>query len=231
MRRSSVARGGGSSITSRLDSAEQQHDPPIEIPHGPSISRRNFIAGLGAASGAVVIGVAMRGATPAGVASAAVSPAGAEPDFVFEQEPVPAVVTAYPRARVASLSELKVNEPIDFQYPTEQTNASIFKLGKPVAGGVGPDGDIVALNTDCTHMGCPLRGLFKPEHGILGPCACHFTTFDVALRGQVVMGQATENLPQVLLDIEGDDIIAVGTLGLAYGFRDNLADAPIVEGL
>ena len=25
--------------------------------------------------------------------------------------------------------------------------------------------------------------------------------------------------------------IAVGTLGLAYGFRNNLADAPIVEGL
>jgi len=45
------------------------------------------------------------------------------------------------------------------------------------------------------------------------------------------MGQATENLPQVLLDIDGDDIIAVGTLGLAFGFRDNLADAPIVEGL
>ena len=128
-------------MTSRLDSAEQQHDPPIESPHGPSISRRNFIAGLGAASGAVVIGVAIRGATPGGVASAAVSPAGAEPDFVFDQEPVPAVVTAYPRVRVASLSELKVNEPLDFQYPTEQTNASLFKLGKPVAGGVGPDGE------------------------------------------------------------------------------------------
>lgn len=186
---------------------------------------------MGAASGAVVIGVAMRGATPGGAALGAVSPADAEPDFTFDQEPVPAVVTAYPRTRVASLSELKVNEPLDFQYPTELTNASIFKLGKPVVGGVGPDGDIVALNTDCTHMGCPLRGLFKAEHGILGPCACHFTTFDVAKRGQVVMGQATENLPQVLLDIEGDDIIAVGTLGLAYGFRNNLADAPIVEGL
>ena len=36
---------------------------------------------------------------------------------------------------------------------------------------------------------------------------------------------------QILLDVEGDDILAVGTLGILYGFRDNLADAPVVEGL
>lgn len=209
----------------------QEHPPPIDVHPGPSITRRNFIAGLGAASGAVVVGVAMRGVSPGGAALGAIAPAEEAPDHVFGQEAVPAVATGYPRARVASLSELKVNEPLDFMYPTEQTAASLFKLGKPVAGGVGPDSDIVALNTDCTHMGCPLRGLFKPEHGILGPCACHFTTFDVAKRGQVVIGQATENLPQVLLDIDGDDIFAVGTLGLAFGFRENLADAPIVEGL
>lgn len=218
-------------MSERPESLGPGQGSAIGIPHGPNISRRNFIAGLGAASGAIVVGVAIRGASPAGVASAAVAPAEDGPDFVFDQEPVPAVVTPYPRARVTSLSDLKVNEPFDFMYPTEQTPASLFKLGKPVVGGVGPDEDIVALNTDCTHMGCPLRGLFKPEHQILGPCGCHFTTFDVAMRGQVVMGQATENLPQVLLDIEGDDIFAVGTLGLAYGFRDNLADAPIVEGL
>ena len=201
------------------------------VPSGPSISRRNFIAGLGAASGAIVVGVAMRSATPGGAAFGAAGDAAEAPTQVFDQEAVPALVTAYPRTRITSLSELKLNEPIDFMYPTERTAGSIFRLGKPVAGGIGPDGDIVAFNTDCTHMGCPLRGLFKAEHGILGPCACHFTTFDVAKRGQVVIGQATENLPQVLLDIEGDDIFAVGTLGLAYGFRDNLADAPLVEGL
>ena len=52
-----------------------------------------------------------------------------------------------------------------------------------------------------------------------------------AHRGMVIIGQATENLPQILLDLDGDDIIAVGTLGILYGFRDNLADAPLVEGL
>ena len=217
--------------TSREQAEGQGHGLAAEPVGGPSVSRRNFIAGLGAASGAVVVGVAMRGASPGGAALGAIAPAVEAPDHVFGQEAVPAVVTGYPRARVASLAELKVNEPLDFMYPTEQTAASLFKLGKPVAGGVGPDADIVAFNTDCTHMGCPLRGLFKAEHGILGPCACHFTTFDVTKRGQVVLGQATENLPQVLLDIEADDIVAVGTLGLAFGFRENLADAPLVEGL
>ena len=108
---------------------------------------------------------------------------------------------------------------------------SLVKLGRPAAGGIGPDGDIVAFGTDCTHMGCPLRGAYNAEHAILGPCACHFTTFDLALRGMVVLGQATENLPQLILEIEGDDIIAVGTLGIMYGFRGNLVDAPLVEGL
>ena len=200
-------------------------------PFGPPISRRKFMAGLGAASGAVIVGVAMRGASPAGAALGAAGDVDEAPDQSFAQETVPALVTTFPRVQVATMSKLKVNEPIDFNYPTEQTAASLFRMGKPVLGGVGRDGDIVAFNTDCTHMGCPLRGLFKAEHGILGPCACHFTTFDVSKRGQVVIGQATENLPQVLLDIEGDDIFAVGTLGLAYGFRESLADAPIVEGL
>ena len=47
----------------------------------------------------------------------------------------------------------------------------------------------------------------------------------------VVIGQATENLPQIVLELEGDEIVAVGTLGILYGFRDNLADVPFVEGL
>ena len=141
------------------------------------------------------------------------------------------VATAHPRVRVASLSALNVGDVVEFNYPTERSAVSLVKLGRRAAGGIGEDEDIVAFGTDCTHMGCPLAGTFKVEHGILGPCGCHFTTFDLGRRGSVVLGQATENLPQILLDIDGDDIYAVGTLGIFYGFRDNLADVPIVEGI
>jgi len=54
--------------TSREQAEAQEHGVAAELPHGPSVSRRNFIAGLGAASGAVVVGVAMRGVSPGGAA-------------------------------------------------------------------------------------------------------------------------------------------------------------------
>lgn len=185
-----------------------------ELQERRKISRRNFLAALLFASGSVV--VAARIGTLGGGSSPTVAPA---------------LVTAHPRVRVASLSALRAGDVVDFDYPTEGAQASLFRLGRRADGGIGPDGDIVAFSTGCTHMGCPLRGLFIREHGIIGPCPCHFTTFDLAHRGMVVLGQATENLPQILLDVERDDILAVGTLGILYGFRGNLADAPLVEGL
>lgn len=193
------------------------------------VTRREFLA-WGVATGAV---------TASGVVIPVAIMANGDPEQPTDaagrvtppSSAVPAVVTMYPRVRVGSLSSLSVGDVVDFQYPTEDAAASLFKLGRPAAGGIGPDGDIVAFATDCTHMGCPLRGAFNPDHGVLGPCGCHFTTFDLGRRGQVVIGQATEDLPQIVLDLDGDDILAVGTLGIVYGFRDNLADATLVEGL
>ena len=34
----------------------------------------------------------------------------------------------------------------------------------------------------------------------------------------VVSGHATESLPQIVLEINGDDIYAVGVMGLVYGY-------------
>ena len=207
-------------------------------PAASGVSRREFISGLGFATGGVAVGIALGLGIPAlddGSPAPAGRPAGGATEggaaTVVAPQIVPAIATAHPRARVASLSALKTGEPVDFAYPTEDSPVSLVKLGRPAAGGIGPDGDIVAFGTDCTHMGCPLRGAYNAEHAIFGPCACHFTTFDLAHRGMVVLGQATENLPQLILEIDGDDIVAVGTLGIMYGFRDNLVDAPLVEGL
>lgn len=142
----------------------------------------------------------------------------------------PAVVVAtFQRTKVASLSDLKPGEPFDFEYPLEGQRNFVVKLGAPAHGGIGEDGDIVAFSYACTHMGCPLIGMYKDEHKILGPCGCHYTTFDLTLGGMVVLGQATENLPQITLALDGDDVYATGVMGLIYGYRDNLADGTPVE--
>ena len=146
-------------------------------------------------------------------------------------EPPVVVLMTYPRLRIASLSQLQQGQPVDFEYPLQGQPNFLIKLGAPASGGVGPDGDIVAFSYICTHMGCPLIGQYKDEHKILGPCPCHFTTFDLRNNGMVVLGQATQNLPQVTLAVEGDDIYATGLMGLIYGFRDNLLDAQPVEAL
>lgn len=132
------------------------------------------------------------------------------------------VMSAYPEKKIASLSALKPRTPIEFTYPNEDVRNILVMLGERAGGGVGPKQDIVAFNTVCTHMGGPV-GLeaYKAKHSVLGPCPLHFTTFDLTKHGMVVSGHATESLPQIALDLRGDDITAVGVMGLLYGSAIN----------
>ncbi len=142
--------------------------------------------------------------------------------------PPSAVVGFFPKVRVASVGELSTTDPVKFDYPLQGQRNVLVKLNNPVSYGVGPDQDIVAFSSICTHMGCLLEE-YKPEYNALGPCPCHFSTFDLANNGMVTLGQATQNLPQVLLSIEGDDIYATGVVRLIYGYANTLQGAPMVE--
>lgn len=138
---------------------------------------------------------------------------------------VPARVATYPRKHVASLSDVQQHVPVYFKYPDEDpTNAASFlvQLGEPAGGGVGPSGDIVAFNALCPHLGGPLMGTYKKEHAAVGPCPLHLSTFDLTKHGMIIAGHATESLPQILLEVSGDDIYATGMLGLIYGRASNL---------
>lgn len=132
---------------------------------------------------------------------------------------------AYPRKLVGRVSQLRADRPVPFAYPWDDAHSQnlLIKLGVPAGGGVGPQNDIVAFNTLCTHMGGPLGGSYKAAHKILGPCPLHLTTFDLTKHGMVVAGQATESLPQIVLEVKGDSIYAVGVMGLIYGYHDNKA--------
>ena len=140
------------------------------------------------------------------------------------QAETPAVVSTYPKKFIARLSSLIVDEPVDFTYPDEgeYSDSMLVKLGTEAGGGIGPERDVVAFNYTCTHQGGPLYGTYKAQDKALGPCPLHLTTFDLVRHGIFISGQAYQSLPQVLLELEGDDIYATGMFGLIYGRFDNL---------
>lgn len=127
--------------------------------------------------------------------------------------------------RISGIGNLPVDEPLEFKYPYDDFQSSNFlvKLGTPAGGGVGADQDIVAFSHFCTHMGGPLQGTYKRTYKAMGPCPMHLTTFDLTRHGLVIAGHATESLPQIMLEVAGDDVYAVGVMGLVYGRHSNFA--------
>lgn len=132
------------------------------------------------------------------------------------------ITRTYRRLKVARLADLIEGQPLDFSYPLKEQHNFLVKLGVPAWDGMGPDEDIVAFNYLCSHMGCPLTGTYRHEYKMLGPCPCHFSRFDLAKNGTLILGQATQSLPQILLEVKGEDLYAVAARGLVYGFWNNL---------
>ncbi|WP_019450426.1 arsenate reductase (azurin) small subunit [Cupriavidus sp. BIS7] len=127
----------------------------------------------------------------------------------------------YPRKSVGQLGRMAPNTPISFTYPDAASPCIAVKLGNRVPGGVGPDGDVVAYSVMCTHMGCPV--VYEPATKTF-KCPCHMSIFDAEKAGQMVIGQATENLPRVKLryDEKTGTVTAVGLEGLLYGRQANI---------
>ncbi|MFQ5742915.1 MAG: arsenate reductase (azurin) small subunit [Acidobacteriota bacterium] len=180
---------------------------PTAAADSSCLSRRQFVLAGGAGAVAVLLGDLF-------------------PGRVLSQDENRTVrFAAYPRKRIGQLSELVDDHPLEFLYPDDGPHSISFlvKLGREAGGGIGPDRDVVAFNTLCTHMGGTLRGAYSSEYKVAGPCPLHLSTFDLTRHGMVVVGHATENLPQVVLDLEGDEVYAVGVLGLIYGYPSNVA--------
>lgn len=167
-----------------------------------NMSRRAFLLSSGTATATVIVMINSGGA----------------------QAQMPATVASYPRKKIGSLSALKVDVPVEFDYPDEGFAAQgmLVRLGVEGGGGIGPDRDVVAFNYTCTHKGGDLTGTYKGETKSLGACPLHLSTYDLTRHGILISGQAFESLPQVLLELDGDDIYAVGVFGLIFGRNDNL---------
>lgn len=169
---------------------------------GFAISRRQFLS----AAGASLVALTIPGLGPEGAGHV-----------------MQALFASYPRKKVAQVSQLKLHQPVEFRYPYDHPFSLnyLVKLGTAAGGGAGAEHDIVAFNTLCAHQGGPLTGRYNARYQTLGPCPFHLTTFDLTRHGMVISGHATQGLPQVTLEVEGDDIYATGVLGLIYGYHDN----------
>jgi len=132
---------------------------------------------------------------------------------------VSAAAVTYPTLDVAPLASIKPGTPIAFTYPDASSPAVLLRLKNSAPGGVGPDASIVAYSTLCTHKGCPVA--FRPERNLL-ICPCHWSSFDPAKAGQMVIGQGSEALPQIALRVSGSTVQAVGVTGLIYGRETNV---------
>lgn len=171
----------------------------------PKVSRRIFML----TSGGGAVAVASSALAPVGTAQAA-TPAATG-----------ATTLNYPKRVVGKAAGMPINQAVSFSYPDASSPCYAIRMGSPVLGGVGPNQDIVAYSGMCTHMGCPVAydagtKTFK--------CGCHFSIFDPENGGQMVCGQATEDLPQVLLeyDAKTDSVRAVSINGLLYGRQSNV---------
>jgi arsenite oxidase small subunit len=168
-----------------------------------SISRRDFLK----LSGGITAG--------AGVAVAGFAPASAE------AADAGSATLPYKPKTVTRVQRMKVNQPVPFNFPDASSPCQAVKMGQAVPGGVGPDNDIVAYSTLCTHQGCPT---VYDANDRTFKCPCHFTIFDAEKGGQMVCGQATENLPQIVLEYNAKDdtVTAVAVEGLIYGRQSNV---------
>lgn len=172
-----------------------------ECPKLADLGRRQFLRG----GGAVVA---------AGAAAATMTTGGPS------QAAMPSARVSYPAGRLANLTDLKVNEPMPITYPDADSPGVLVKIGTPVPGGAGPDGDIVAYSTLCPHKGFPLA--YDARDKTLS-CPGHFSRFDCEKEGQQIWGHATQNLPMFRLSIDAKgDITAVGTDELIYGRTRNV---------
>ncbi|MBC9207113.1 arsenate reductase (azurin) small subunit [Roseomonas aerophila] len=127
---------------------------------------------------------------------------------------------AYPVSRLGNLRDLKVNEPMDISYPDADSTGVLIKLGTPVEGGVGPDGDVVAFSNLCPHKGYPM--FYAADDRTLN-CPGHYSRFDCEKGGLQVWGHATQNLAQFRLRVDaGGDIHAEGVDELLYGRHSNV---------
>jgi Rieske Fe-S protein len=104
-----------------------------------------------------------------------------------------------PRLKIGSLATLAVGSASVFSYPDEHAPCLLLR----------PETDVVlAFSQSCTHLACAV--VPRMEEGVLH-CPCHEGYFDLH-SGRNIAGPPPRPLPRIELELDGDDIYAIGIL-------------------
>jgi Rieske Fe-S protein len=101
------------------------------------------------------------------------------------------------RLKIASLHELAVGSATMFAYPTDHDPCLLIRTR---------DGSLLAYSQKCTHLSCAV--IPELDRGILR-CPCHEGMFELAT-GRNIAGPPPRPLPVIRLEIDGDDVYAIG---------------------
>ena len=163
------------------------------------VGRRKFMSGAGLAAA----GVAVTSIAPT---TAKAAPAAARVD--------------YPSNRLANIADLKANEPMNVAYPDDSAPGRPVEARQKGAGRRRRRWRRGRFSTTCPHKGFPLN--YNAADRTMN-CPGHYSRFDCEAGGQQVWGQATQNLPQYVLRVDGKgDIYAEGVDELLYGRLSNV---------
>src|SRR5579872_338782 len=102
----------------------------------------------------------------------------------------------YARRAVARAGEIPVGGVKLFQYPNPGEQCIMVRTAEDT---------YVAYSQKCTHLSCAVY--YSREHDRL-ECPCHQGYFSI-LDGSVLQGPPTRPLPKVVLERQGDQLIAV----------------------
>lgn len=149
--------------------------------------------------------------------------------------------TAFPKVKVANLSDLAVGVPVIFNYPLDDEPNALVKLGQRATNGIGPDEDIVAFSLICQHLGCiwgflptgtsPPCNMSYKAPGPVGYCCCHGSVFDVASAARVVGGPSPRPQPQVTLELDTSGAIYAVGMGPPTIFGHNTGSNDVTADL
>jgi Rieske Fe-S protein len=104
---------------------------------------------------------------------------------------------ATPPRVIAQTGEVPVGGSKIFQYPTEAAPCILVRTG---------EASYVAYSRICTHNSCPV--FYRPDENAF-ECRCHNGLFSVT-DGSVLAGPPPRPLPRILLEIRGNQVLAVG---------------------